>query len=159
MASSQMTVRVSGDVKVLWKALADREGRSMTNYIERLLLREKERSEGREITLEDVYYSIESIKQQLDKSSENKKRIERKENKLTAYDVWEDKGVCTEESWEKWIAHMRKMGVPLNHGQGELHFKEFCRYDSEGYNCDTLIEEITERYPWKFPYIPNDWRK
>jgi hypothetical protein len=67
--------------------------------------------------------------------------------------------VLTRESWLAWLNHMRKMGAPLNYGAGELHFKEFCRHDADGYNCDTLVKEITERYPWKFPHIPNDWKR
>lgn len=79
--------------------------------------------------------------------------------KLTAFDAWEDNGVCSKERWEQWVNHVRKVGAPLNHGSAVMHFQEFCRHDAEGYNCNTLIKEITERYPWKFPYIPNDWKR
>lgn len=47
-----ITIVVEESTKEIWKVLADREGRSMENYIEWLILREQETLNVDSITLE-----------------------------------------------------------------------------------------------------------
>lgn len=156
MANSQITVRVPDPVKVLWKELADREGRSMSNYLERLLLREKERIENGSITLDTLYVKLDKV---LDCISENKKRASNgKERKESPHDAWEDCGVCTKESWDQWIDHLRKLGKPPNYYRAEKLFGTLCEIRQEDWDCDLLIAYLIGKGHATF-YVPHEWRE
>lgn len=153
MANSQITVRVPDGVKELWKAMADRDGRSMTNYLERLLLREQDRFENGEVTLERLDKKLELI---LNSISESKKKPSSAKKDKTAYDAWElvdGEEICTRENWNKWITHLHKLGVHLTHYAGELHFDKLKDIWYADKDCDLIINHIIKQ-GHKTLYIP-----
>lgn len=159
MGNSQITVRVPELVKELWKAMADREGRSLSNYLERLLLREQERIEKGAVTLDTLNIKLDNL---LDCFSENKKRgtknSEGKEKKLTAYDAWQPIGVCAKENWERWVQHLHACGLHLNHYMAEKHFEKLIEINNDGWDCDDVIEYVITAGHRKF-YVPSEWVK
>lgn len=154
---SNLQVRVSDGVRTLWKEMADQDGRSMSNYLERLLLREKDRMENGLVTLDTLNIKLDNI---LDCFSENKKRgvknSETKEKKHATFDVWEDCGVCTKENWDKWIKHLRNLGKPPTSYLASLQFQGLCNIRKEKWDCDQLIEYIISKGHATF-YIPKEW--
>lgn len=157
MNNSQITVRVSDPVKVLWKQMADKDGRSMSNYLERLLLREKDRMENGSETLDTLGDKINNL---IEIISENKKRgtknSEVKDKKLTAYDAWElvnGEEICTRENWNKWITHLHKLGMHLTPYAGGLQFNNLKDIWYEDKDCDLIINHIIKQGHKKL-YIP-----
>lgn len=160
MSNSQITVRVADGVKVLWKVMADQDGRSMSNYLERLLLREKERMEDGSVTLDTLNIKLDNL---MDCFSENKKRgtknSEGKEKKLTAFDVWEDLGVCKKESWDNLIKHFYAMGMGFNPEEAKKrYFNQLCKFDKEGWDCNLIIEYVIDHGNKKV-FVPDEWIK
>jgi hypothetical protein len=145
------------DLVGLW---AKEERRTLANFMEDLIHREQERRDGKEITLEDVYRAINTIKQQCDKFSESKKRNStNKEEKLTAYDVWEDCGVCKKESWDNLIKHYHEIGLHLNYELAKKrHFNKLRKFREDKWDCEQIIEYIIEG-GWKSVFVPNEWIK
>ena len=140
MSNSQITVRVPDSVKVLWKQMADKDGRSMSKYLERLLLREISNSEKLEL---------------FDNFPENKKRQPVK--KKTAYDAWElvdGQEICTKENWDKWITHLHNLGIHLNHYAGVIQFNKLKDIWYADKDCDLIINYIIKQGHGKL-YIPN----
>ncbi len=155
MMNSQITVRVPDSVKVLWKEMADREGRSMSNYLERLLLREKEIIENGSETLDTLGDKLNII---MDFLSGNKKRVvtNSEGKKLTAYDAWQPIGICEEESWKKWIDHLHACGIHLNYYMAGKHFEKLVDIANQEWDCDDVIEYVITAGHRKF-YVPSEW--
>lgn len=158
MAKVFTTIGIDDEVKVLWKELAEREGRSMAGYAEWFIKREHDTIHNGVVTLECIDKKMDKI---LSFFSENKKRSTKndkpKEKKETAYDVWKDIGVCTKESWDQWIDHLHKLNVHPNAYEAKTrYFNELCRLGKEGWDCDQLIDYIIEHGHRKF-YVPKEW--
>ena len=130
----------------------------MAGYTEWLIQREYDAIHNGSVTLEKIDKKLDTI---LNFISENKKRSTRndkpKEKKETAYDAWEDVGVCTKESWDRWIDHLHKMNVHPNCYEAKIrYFNELCKFSKERWDCDHLIECIIERGHRKL-YVPKEW--
>jgi hypothetical protein len=151
------TVRMSVKAKEAWHRLAEAEGRSMGNYLERLLDRAVSRDE---LTLPDILY------QMLDKFDDLEGEVRRAVLKKKAsksepspFDI--DTGeVVTQETWHSWLNHLRGMGMRLNHYAAMKHFeqlKEF--YDCpEQWNCDELVKDLI-KLAARSIYLPNSFKK
>lgn len=158
MAKVFTTIGIDAEVKRLWKALAEREGRSMAGYAEWMIQREHDAFKSGSVTLEKIDKKIDTL---LNFISENKKTLskkcEKKEPKETAQDAWEDNGVCTKENWDRWIDHLHKLNIHLNYYKAKKqYFNELCRISQERWDCDQLIDYIIERGHGKF-YVPKAW--
>ncbi len=141
MSNSQITVRVPDSVKVLWKQMADKDGRSMSKYLERLLLREISNSE-------DLFEN------KIENFSENKKRNPKK----TAYDAWElvdGQEICTKDNWDNWITHLHNLGIHLNYYAGGIQFNKLKDIWYADKDCDLIINYIIKQGHGKL-YIPNN---
>lgn len=155
-----VAVRMDEETKAMWKRFAEREDRSLGNYLHRLLKREAERQDGVEVSLDSLRYEMldcfERLRNELPKQKPRKEKTDPSPRDI----VTDEDEVLTKESWLTWLEHVRLMsGYALNYAAAMQHYKEFCRLDGDGYDCDMLVKEITDRYTWKFPIIPNDWKQ
>ena len=153
-----VSFRIDSSLKEMINNWAHEERRTVANFIEDMIHREHDRRNGEEITLEKLDKKLDKL---LSFFSENKKRSTKndkpKEKKETAYDAWEDVGVCTKESWYQWIDHLHKLNVHPNCYEAKMrYFNELCKFSKERWDCDHLIECIIERGHRKF-YVPKEW--
>lgn len=158
-----VTIRVDEESKMLWRELADKEGRSLGGYLERVLTWMKDRELLMEASALDVIADrLVVISNRLEEITlHNKKSSKKKpfdtEKKLTAYDMEFD-DFLLEDSWRKWIDHLHKSGVHLNHYQGKGQYERFRELDDTGINCNTLIKELIKRTA-KSIYVPIEWQR
>lgn len=154
-----VSFRIDSSLRDMVNSWARDERRTLANFIEDMIHRECNRRNGEDITLDKIDRKLDSI---LDRFSENKKRGTKnskgKEKKLTAYDAWEDCGVCTKENWERWINHLHACGIHLNHYMAEKHFEKLIEINNEEWDCDDVIEYVITAGHRKF-YVPDEWVK
>ena len=158
-----VTIRVDEESKMLWRELADKEGRSLGGYLERVLTWMKDRELLMEASALDVIADrLVVISNRLEEITlHNKKMVKKKSQdgvkKLTAYDMEFDE-FFSEPYWRKWIDHLHQSEVHLTHYQGKLQYERFREFDDTGINCESLIIELIKRTA-KSIYVPNEWQR
>jgi len=164
MKNVSMTLRVDESVKRIWKDLAEKEGRSLASYIERVILMMRDRELLMESSALDVIADrLVTISNRLEEMTlQNSKKLSKKKSsesdkKLTAYDMEFD-DFLSEPYWRKWIDHLHRSEVHPNHYQGELQYKRFREIDDDGINCEALIDELIKRTA-KSIYVPLEWQR
>jgi len=164
MGMVSVTIRMDEEAKVMWRELADKEGRSLGGYLERVLTWMKDRELLMESSALDVIADrLVTISNRLEEMTlQNSKKLSKKKSsesdkKLTAYDMEFD-DFLSEPYWRKWIDHLHQSEVHTNHYQGELQYKRFREIDDDGINCEALIDELIKRTA-KSIYVPLEWQR
>jgi predicted transcriptional regulator len=144
--STTMTVRLSVAAKEAWKRLADRDNRSVGNYLEQLLARVEQRDS---FDLADVMDQLEVIKTML--RAKAKTVTPRKDKWEALYNMSLDAAdggeIMTRESWKDWIDHLRKMKVyPIEEYPLKKHLELFEGYYNDmDFNIDYLVSDLIKR--------------
>lgn len=156
-SSTTMTIRLSVESKELWKRLAERDHRTVGNYMECLL----KRIEKKDFCLADVMDQLDVIKTML-KPKEKKETVSKKDRfeELYMMDITSSDGceIMERGSWMEWIDHLRKMGVRCNEYVLEKHSNMFKDHYTDGWNIDYLVEDLIKRGA-KSIYIHSDLHK
>jgi hypothetical protein len=150
------SVKMAAATKEAWRRLAEAEGRSMGNYLERLLNRE---AMEHEVTLYDVMGRLEVIHALLVVKGGKVSKPEAKDHGPSPYDI--DTGeIVTKETWHSWLNHLRGMGTRLNHYSAMKHFEQLRElYDRpEQWNCDELVKELIKQAARSI-YLPYSFKK
>lgn len=162
MGKSVVAVRIDDEVKEQWRQLAIKHGRSFGGYIEQVIRLMNDRELLNDVSALDVIADrLVTISNRLEEIvlQGNKKKVKvprlGDERKLTAYDMEYEDFLC-EEYWRMWVDHLHKSEVHLNHYQGQRQYARFKEIDEEGFNCESLIEELIKRTA-KTIYIPFEW--
>ncbi len=175
MAKVYTTMGVDDQVKTLWKELADSKGRSMAGYMEWMIMRESELLKNGGLTLESILQKLESIEECCKKNEEyfsiickkldenntkSKKKTDNtdKKEKEKPIEAWQDCGVCTQESWGRWLEHLRKCGKPVNFYLAQKQFSKLKLIHKDKWDCDYLIEHLINEGHGTF-YVPVAWMK
>ena len=154
--STTMTVRLSLEAKDTWKRLADRDNRSVGNYLEQLLARVEQRDS---FDLSDVMDQLEVVKTMI--RAKDKVVKPRKEKWDALYNMPLDtKGggdLMTRESWKDWIDHLKKVRVyPINEYTLKNNLQSFEEYYHEmDFDIDYLVSDLIKRNA-KSVYIHSD---
>ena len=155
--STTMTVRLSVESKEMWKRLADRDHRTVANYLDCLL----KRIEQKDFCLADVMDQLDVIKDML-KPKEKKATVSKKDRfeELYLMDITGSDGceIMERGSWMEWIDHLRKMGVRVNEYALEKHANLFKDHYVDGWNIDYLVADLIKRGA-KSIYIHSDLHK
>ena len=164
MKNVSMTLRIDDEVKEAWKELAAKEGRSLAGYLERVVLTMRDRELLMDVSALDVIADrLVVISNRLEEMvlQSSKKIVKRKssevDRKLTAYDMEFD-DFLSEPYWRKWIDHLHKSDVHLNHYMAKGQYERFRELDDTGINCESLVIELIKRTA-KSIYIPNEWKR
>lgn len=160
MAGLTTTVKLSEEAKGLWKSLSETEGRSMAGYLERILIRERDRGLMTDASALDVIADrLMVISNRLEELSMYEKRKVKKssEPKKSPLDV-DLKGVVTEESWKNWIAHLRLSNFYPTEHQANNMINLLVVHDDDGWDCNDLLEYLSEHNA-KSIYIPFEWQR
>ena len=157
MEKVMVAVRLPLSIKQTWQALAERQGRSMANYLERLLERENE--QGDRVTLDTLDGKLDCLIELHRKENKPKKSINGDgKKKLTAYDMDFDREYSVRpESWKLWIDHLHRCDVHLNHYQASIHFDKFIELRKDEWDCNNLIEDLIKEGARKI-YLPYEWK-
>jgi predicted transcriptional regulator len=143
--STTMTVRLSVAAKEAWKRLADRDNRSVGNYLEQLLARVEQRDS---FDLADVMDQMEVIKTML--RAKAKTVAPRKDKWEALYNMPLDAAdggeIMTRESWKDWIDHLRKMKYyPIEEYTLKKNLELFEEHYNEYFNIDYLVSDLIKR--------------
>jgi predicted transcriptional regulator len=143
--STTMTVRLSVAAKEAWKRLADRDNRSVGNYLEQLLARVEQRNS---FDLADVMDQMEVIKTML--RAKAKTVAPRKDKWEALYNMPLDAAdggeIMTRESWKDWIDHLRKMKYyPIEEYTLKKNLELFEEHYNEYFNIDYLVSDLIKR--------------
>lgn len=164
MGMVSVTIRMDEEAKVMWRELADKEGRSLCGYLKRVLTLMKDRELLMESSALDVIADrLVTISNRLEEMTlQNSKKLSKKKSsesdkKLTAYDMEFD-DFLSEPYWRKWIDHLHESKVHLNHYQGKLQYEHLREIDGEGIDCEVLIDELIKRTA-KNIFVPFEWKR
>ena len=154
--STTMTVRLSIESKEMWKRLAERDHRTVANYLDCLL----KRIEQKDFCLADVMDQLDVIKTML--KPKEKKETPKKDrfDELYMMDITGNDGreIMERGSWMEWIDHLRKMAVRVNEYALEKHANLFKDHYADGWNIDYLVADLIKRGA-KSIYIHSDLHK
>lgn len=164
MAMVSVTIRMDEEAKVMWRELADKEGRSLGGYLERVLTWMKDRELLMEASALDVIADrLVMISNRLEEMTlQNNKKMSKKKSsesvkKLSAYDMEFD-DFLSESYWRKWIDHLHQSEVHLNHYQGKMQYERLREIDASGLDCEMLIDELIKNTA-KSIYVPFEWQR
>ena len=159
MASSIISFRIDDGLREKVRSWSALEHRTISNFMEALLHRESELRDGEVVTLESLDVKLERLLVMSEKAKVKpaKKVVDSNGKKLTAYDMEFD-DFLDEASWRKWVDHLHKSEVHLNHYQGKGQYERFRELDDIGINCSTLIKELIKRTA-KSIYVPIEWQR
>jgi hypothetical protein len=175
------SVKMAVATKEAWRRLAEVEGRSMGNYLERLLNRE---SMEHEVTLYDVMGRLEVIHALLvvngtktarrkaktpateSEGEETKPKPPKKGfNAYNLYSLFEayerEKGemVISKDHWMDWVDNCNESENPINNFfRGKKDIGKIIGFHEEGYNCESLIEDLILLNAFGI-FMPNDFKK
>jgi hypothetical protein len=165
MNKSIVSFRMDDCIRDAVKSWAASEQRTLSNFMEALLYKEFDRRSGKNVTMDSVDSKIDCVGAKIDhlialhNQAKYKQKTKRDgdERKLTAYDMEYEDFLC-EEYWRRWVDHLHKCDVHLNHYQGQQHYARFREIDEEGFNCEALIDELIKRTA-KTIYVPFEWKR
>ena len=159
MAKVVVSVRMEEEVRDQFQEWAKEDRRSLGNYLESLFMHECERRKNGDVTLGSLDVKLDRLLAMSDrvKVKPVKKVVDGNGKRLTAYDMEFD-DFLDEVSWRKWVDHLHKSEVHLNHYQGKGQYERFRELDDIGINCESLIIELIKRTA-KSIYIPNEWKR
>jgi predicted DNA-binding protein len=154
--STTMTVRLSVESKEMWKRLAERDHRTVANYLDFLL----KRIEQKDFCLADVMDQLDVIKTMLKPKEKKETKKKDRFDELYMMDITGNDGLEIMErgSWMEWIDHLRKMGVRVNEYALEKHANLFKEHYADGWNIDYLVADLIKRGA-KSIYIHADLHK
>jgi predicted transcriptional regulator len=143
--STTMTVRLSVAAKEAWKRLADRDNRSVGNYLEQLLARVEQRNS---FDLADVMDQMEVIKTML--RAKAKTVAPRKDKWESLYNMPLDAAdggeIMTRESWKDWIDHLKEMrAYPISEYTLKKNLELFEGHYNGDFNIDHLVSDLIKR--------------
>lgn len=161
MKEVAVNIRMSEDTKALWKELAKQENRSMSGYIEWLLIGERDRLQSESFTFKDVMGRLDRVLKKLD--APKKPKVDKGPSPI--YDVILHESL-NRELWEAWVTHKRRMGMSVKHYDAQLeadHLSRLAEGDGEldgevgwVFDIKKLLNELISTGKRSI-YIPSHW--
>lgn len=160
MKNVSMTLRIDEAVKRIWKDLAEREGRSLASYIERVILMMRDRELLMESSALDVIADrLVTISNRLEemtlqnskkvvKANESKRERDRERDRelmdnVISLDLPES---LTPEAWKNWVIFLRvKRGNKLDVATAQKILERWQLAEDNGYDLDELVELAIQR--------------
>ncbi len=150
-----VTIRVNEESKALWRELADKEGRSLGGYLERVLTWMKDRELLMEASALDVIADrLVVISNRLEEMSlqNSKKSVKVKESRnerdrevleqVLALDI---PSSLSREVWKNWVIRLRKRNNKLDVVTAQAILARWEKAEDNGYDLDELVELATQR--------------
>jgi hypothetical protein len=160
MKNVSMTLRVDESVKRIWKDLAEKEGRSLASYIERVILMMRDRELLMESSALDVIADrLVTISNRLEemtlqnskkfvKANESKRERDRERDRelldqVISLDLPES---LTLEAWKTWVIYLRaKKNNKLDVATAKKILERWQLAEDNGYDLDELVEIAIQR--------------
>lgn len=113
MSRSIVSFRMEDNLRDALRAWAQEENRTISNFMESLLLREGERRDGKEVTLDsfrgEILDRLDRMLAGMQKQKQSRKTaIEREQAVLEEVLALEMPSTLSPESWQQWILYQRK---------------------------------------------------
>jgi len=137
--STTATVRLPVRTKEMWKRMADADGRTMGNYLERLL----DRVDSNEsVTMADLMEKMDVLKNLL--KPKKTQRVKKPIESLYDMDITNDAGdeLLSRESWVQWVDHLKSSGKPPNSYILGKHLKSIEELYNQDWDCSAIIKRI-----------------
>jgi hypothetical protein len=151
-----MSFRIDEALREAAHAMADEEKRTTSNFMEVLIQREQERRKGSEANLETVLMEVRRVWDFMLKQSQPRSRNTNKGP--TAYDMDFSDEWIEPEDWKRWVDHLHKMGVRLNHYSAGLQFNQLRSLYEDDYDIEEVIDDLIERGV-RGIYLSNEMKK
>lgn len=160
MKNVSMTLRIDEAVKRIWKDLAEREGRSLASYIERVILMMRDRELLMESSALDVIADrLVTISNRLEEMTlQNSKKVVKANESKRERDRERDRELMdqvisldlpkslTPEAWKNWVIFLRvKRGNKLDVATAQKILERWQLAEDNGYDLDELVELAIQR--------------
>ena len=147
-----VTIRISEEIKEIWKRLAKKENRSLANYLARLLIREEDYEKGNSVTLESLNNKLDLIREDTKNIKRPSKQVsnENKENKgrdeLQQVLDLELPDTLSYEMWKDWVIYLReKRKNKLTVKLATEILERWQKADENGWDLDELVQLAIQR--------------
>lgn len=147
-----VTIRISEEIKEIWKRLANKENRSLANYLARLLIREEGYEKGNSVTLESLNNKLDLIREDTKNIKRPSKQVsnENKENKgrdeLQQVLDLELPDTLSYEMWKDWVIYLReKRKNKLTVKLATEILERWQEADENGWDLDELVQLAIQR--------------
>lgn len=147
-----VTIRISEEIKEIWKRLAKKENRSLANYLARLLIREEDYEKGNSVTLESLNNKLDLIREDTKNIKRPSKQVsnENKENKgrdeLQQVLDLELPDTLSYEMWKDWVIYLReKRKNKLTVKLATEILERWQEADENGWDLDELVQLAIQR--------------
>lgn len=147
-----VTIRISEEIKEIWKRLAKKENRSLANYLARLLIREEGYEKGNSVTLESLNNKLDLIREDTKNIKRPSKQVsnENKENKgrdeLQQVLDLELPDTLSYEMWKDWVIYLReKRKNKLTVKLATEILERWQEADENGWDLDELVQLAIQR--------------
>jgi len=150
-----VTIRVDEESKMLWRELADKEGRSLGGYLERVLTWMKDRELLMEASALDVIADrLVVISNRLEEITlQNSKKItkvkesrnERDREVLEQVLALDIPNSLSRDVWKNWVIRLRKRNNKLDVVTAQAILARWEKAEDNGYDLDELVELAIQR--------------
>lgn len=150
-----VTIRVDEESKMLWRELADKEGRSLGGYLERVLNWMKDRELLMEASALDVIADrLVVISNRLEEITlQNSKKItkvkesrnERDREVLEQVLALDIPNSLSRDVWKNWVIRLRKRNNKLDVVTAQAILARWEKAEDNGYDLDELVELAIQR--------------
>lgn len=155
MKNVSMTIRINEDVKLVWKELAEKQGRSLAGYLERIILMMKDRELLMDVGAIDVIADrLVTLSNRMEELVlQNSKKItkvkesrnERDREVLEQVLALDIPNSLSREVWKNWVIRLRKRNNKLDVVTAQAILDRWEKAEDNGYDLDELVELATQR--------------
>lgn len=151
-----VSVRIDEKSKALWRELADKEGRSLGGYLERVLTWMKDRELLMEASALDVIadrlVTISNRLEEITLHNHKKTTKEHGSKERGSREILEQvlalelPSSLTSEAWKKWVLHLRmKKNNKLDVATAQAILERWTMAQDNGYDLEELVEIAIQR--------------
>lgn len=157
--STVIALRVEKHIGDLIRNWAKAENRTIANFMTNLVNREFNLRDGKVVSLELLKVQLDRVEQKVDQLKSQKQKKNTNEPSVFEMDFENNPDVVSEESWNAWIVHLRKLGTRVTHYSATNQFNQLVElYEEEDWDCDALIEYLI-RHNSRSIYVPTEWKR
>ena len=147
-----VTIRISEEIKEIWKRLAKKENRSLANYLARLLIREEDYEKGNSVTLESLNNKLDLIREDTKnikrpgKSVSNEKKENKNRDELQQVLDLDLPDTLSYEMWKDWNIYLiEKRGNRLTVKLATEILERWQEAYENGWDLDELVQLAIQR--------------
>lgn len=156
MGKLVMSLRIEREIKDILQGLADKEGRSLSSYLEQIILMMRDRELLKEKNALDVcadWFSMLANKMDVlilqtagKKVKEKSGDTQRQKEQLERVLQLELPESLPAEVWKRWVIHLRtRKGNRLDVERATAILERWARADANGYDLEDLVEVAMQR--------------